>query len=686
MRQGSCFLKQITIVMLPLFLLVVGTLALSAKVAAESNITEEDLLGDIPIVMSATRLPQPVSDAPVAMTVIDREMIEASGFVEIPDLFRLVPGFQVGLSWQDHHSSVTYHGQSDGLSRRMQVLIDGRIALGATFGIVDWDRLGLIIDDIDRIEIVRGPSGVAYGSNAFIGAINIVTRQPFANTGWRMTATAGSQDTSIASIQYAEVGDKFDYRISASYLHTDGFEDVNDQIITRSGRFQGRYQLPSNMTLDAQVGYSRGPWGRGLVASSPSSQEEKKATESYANFRLTQSFSPGNEWYFQVGMNSTEESESVDEGLLSTLLGVTPDQVPSVTSGLTDQHVDGTIYDYSTNLLDIEFQQLMQLGNKYRAVWGMGYRKDTSGGASLQRKDWVAFETFRALTNIEYQLSASTLLNVGAIYEDDEFNRGKLSYRVGLNTEIADGHVFRISYSDSWRQPFLAEHLLDVGFRLTDGTVVESVELTPEVLDPEHLRSYELGYVGSWLKGRLTTEVKIYREKFEDEVEYMADPTYPERISVFNQGAILLKSGGSTDSQGIETGIQWRFTNQTRLWLSYAFSEVDQHCLPQAFRCMTKNDATPRHTASLLVSQDFGDGWEASAGYYYLDEMSWILWSGDLESYDRVDVRVARSFYIGKSGAKLELIGQNLGGDYHEFNQNNVFETRIFVRASLQFH
>ena len=59
---------------------------------------------------------------------------------------------------------------------------------------------------------------------------------------------------------------------------------------------------------------------------------------------------------------------------------------------------------------------------------------------------------------------------------------------------------------------------------------------------------------------------------------------------------------------------------------------------------------------------------------------------GDLESYDRVDVRVARSFYIGKSGAKLELIGQNLGGDYHEFNQNNVFETRIFVRASLQFH
>jgi iron complex outermembrane receptor protein len=299
-------------------------------------------------------------------------------------------------------------------------------------------------------------------------------------------------------------------------------------------------------------------------------------------------------------VNSTEERENVDAGLLSDLLGVAPAQVPLVTSGLTDQHVDGTIYDYSTNLLDIEFQQLMQFGNKHRAVWGVGYRKDTSGEPSLRQQGWVAFETFRALTNIEYQLSESTLLNLGAIYEDDEFNKGKLSYRVGLNTQIADGNVFRVSYSDSWRQPFLAEHLLDAKFRLADGTVVEHVELTPETLDPEHLRSYELGYVGGWLGGRLTTEVKIYFEKFEDEVEYIADPTYPELVSVFNPGAILIKSGGSTDSQGIEAGMQWRFTSQTRLWLSYAFSEVDQHCLSHAFRCMTKNDATPPSYCKLI--------------------------------------------------------------------------------------
>ena len=648
--------------------------------------TEADLIGDIPMVMSATRLPQSVTDTPVAMTVIDRQMIEASGFVEIPDLFRLVPGFQVALSWNDHHSVVTYHGQSDGLSRRMQLLIDGRIAVGSTFGIIDWDRLGIIVDDIDRIEVVRGASGVAYGSNAFIGAINIVTREPFANPGLRMTVTSGSEDTSIASVQYAEVGDKFDYRVSASYFHTDGFDDVNDHSTARTGRFQGHYQVTNNIGVDLQFGGSEGPWGRGTIGVPESHNESKDAIEKFGNFRLTQTLSPGNEWYLQVGMNSTEERDAVDSGLLSDLLGVDPTQVPVVADGLSDQSVKGNVYNFTTNQLDVEFQQLMQFDHGHRAVWGLGYRKDMHKGDSSTGLNWGSYETYRALGHVEYHLSERTLLNLGVMYEDSDFNHGEFSYRVGLNFRIADGHVVRMSYADSRRQPFVVEHLLDIALRLDDGTVVDQIELTPEILDSEHLRSYELGYVGSWLDGDLTTEVKIYREKFEDEVEYVSDTAFPELLSSINPGAILLKSGGSTDSRGIETGIQWQFTNRSKLWLSYAFSEVDQHCMAHSFRCGTQNDATPRHTASLLASHDFGRSWEGSLGYYYLDEMSWILWSDDIDSYGRVDMRLAKTINFSNSDLKLELIGQNLGGDYHEFVQSNKFETRTFVRATLQFH
>ena len=358
--------KIMTVSLIPVLALI------SCMVLADSGITEEDFLSDIPVVVAATRLPQSVADTPVSMTVIDRKMIEASGFVEIPDLFRLVPGFQVGLSWRDHHTAVTYHGQSDGLSRRMQVLIDGRVAVGSLFGIVDWDRLGIVLDDIDRIEVVRGSAGVAYGSNAFVGAINIVTREPFANPGWKMSATNGSQDTNIFATQYSHAGEKFDYIASASYFHTDGFDDVNDDSTARSARLKGHYQHTSNTALDFQFGYLKGPWGRGGVGLTVDPATSKEPTEQYGNFRLTQSTSPGNEWYLQFGLSSSQEEDKYNVGLLSDLLGVSPAQVPVITQGQQDQKIIGSAFDFTSNRFDVEFQKTSMLGDRHRTLWGVG--------------------------------------------------------------------------------------------------------------------------------------------------------------------------------------------------------------------------------------------------------------------------------------------------------------------------
>lgn len=662
-------------------------IGLTSPVLAGSDLTEEDILGEIPVVIAATRLPQSITDTPVAITVIDRQMIEASGFIEIPDLLRLVPGFQVGLSWRDHHTAVTYHGQSDGLPRRMQVLIDGKVAVGSLFGIVDWDRLGIVMDDINRIEVVRGSAGVAYGSNAFIGAINIVTNEPFLNPGWRISATAGSEETGLMSAQYSEVGELFDYRASVSYFHTDGFDGVNDETITRSGRFQGHYQIKPNINLDFQFGHSEGPWGRGGSGLSVDSKGEKEATEKYGNFRLTTSTSPGNEWFFQLGLHKTEEDDQYRIGLLSNLLGVTPAQVPVVLPGQQDQEIVGSFFDYTTHQLDAEFQQLLQWGTSHRAVWGVGYRKDmVKGIATIGKRGWDVMETYRAYGSLEYHLSDRILLNVGTIFEDNDMAKGKFSPRVGINFTLLDGHVFRFSVAQSWRQPFLAEQSHDVSVRLNDDSVLEQIQIAPVTLKHEKLRSYEVGYVGHWRKKQLSVEVKAYREEFTNEIEYVLDPFYPEALSAFNPGSILDVNGGSTDIVGVETGVKWKLSRQSHLWFSYSFSEVDQHCQALGFRCAHKNDATPRHTASLLFSHDFGRGWQTSLGYYYLDETAWILWNGDVESYDRVDMRVAKTFDFSSSSLKLELIGQNIGGDYYELSQNNVFETRTFVRATVQFH
>jgi iron complex outermembrane receptor protein len=169
-----------------------ATLLQSPAVKADKTLsglpTEDVYFTDIPVVLSVTRLAQPKSDAPAAITVIDRSTIEASGIREIPELMRLVPGFQVGHDYGDvlapEQTPVTYLGYSDQFSRKMQVLVDGRSVYDPMYGGVRWSELGLLLDDIDRIEVIRGPNAASYGSNAFLGVINIITRDP---TGYPAT-------------------------------------------------------------------------------------------------------------------------------------------------------------------------------------------------------------------------------------------------------------------------------------------------------------------------------------------------------------------------------------------------------------------------------------------------------------------------------------------------------------------
>lgn len=143
--------------------LLLGLLALDAR--AERG-EADPFFGAIPMVLTASRLAQSPLDAPAPVTVIDREMIVASGFNEIHDLLRLAPGFLVA-DHPDGPPAVASHGLGDAHARRIKVMVDGRTINSPLWGNVIWDNLPLRVDDVERIEVVRGPNGAAYGVNAF---------------------------------------------------------------------------------------------------------------------------------------------------------------------------------------------------------------------------------------------------------------------------------------------------------------------------------------------------------------------------------------------------------------------------------------------------------------------------------------------------------------------------------------
>ena len=255
------------IALLPTFLCLAY---LPTGYAADDVSSEQAYLQDFPVVLSASRLSQPLSEAPNAMTVIDRGMIKASGFRTIADLFRLVPGMYVG-SLNGHTPIVGYHGSTEEYSRRMQVLIDGRSVYMPPFSMVDWEDIPLQIDDIERIEVVRGPAAASYGANSLQGVINIITRDAASANTFEISVNKGSEGIADVAARMGRAGENLDYRITLAHREDKGYGSyiLNDSKTTNQLNFRSNFHPAGSDSVDFQMGYSdstRGLGSSGLPA------------------------------------------------------------------------------------------------------------------------------------------------------------------------------------------------------------------------------------------------------------------------------------------------------------------------------------------------------------------------------------------------------------------------------------
>ncbi|MCU7924216.1 MAG: TonB-dependent receptor plug domain-containing protein, partial [Candidatus Thiodiazotropha sp. (ex Dulcina madagascariensis)] len=230
--------------------------------ADPSAFSESYFYDDLPVVLSASRLSQSQADTPTAMTVIDKKMIQASAALNLPDLLRLVPGFTIGF-YSGTRATVSYHGHADEYARDMQVLIDGRSIYDPVYGGIPWSELSLSLDEILRIEVIRGPNAAAYGSNSYAGVINIVTDHPGDLLGTSFSSTIGYGKTRYFEAAHAAAVENFDYRISASYKEDEGFDNRDDASRARWLKFDSDYRIDMDNTIRTSLGVVHGNYDEG---------------------------------------------------------------------------------------------------------------------------------------------------------------------------------------------------------------------------------------------------------------------------------------------------------------------------------------------------------------------------------------------------------------------------------------
>jgi iron complex outermembrane receptor protein len=629
---------------------------------ALAAVSENDFLDDLPVVLSASRLSQPVSDAPAAVTVIDRDMIRASGFRDIPELLRLVPGFSVAYTG-DNTWTAGYHGLADAFSRRFQVLVDGRSIYSPHYGTVYWTDLPLSIDDIERIEVVRGPNAAVHGANAFVAVINIITKTAAQVPGEFVSMQVGEQDMRGLTVRHGGGDAALRYRLTASAQQRDRFErDVTDK--SAHSKDNGRYfeagktyfvngrvdwQLAPDADAMAQFGLSRGDWRAGSRTVNPRSALEPIEQDSraaYLQLAYHKVESERREWRVQAYHTQNRFDADTRANLGGTVV------------------VDQYLLQTRSN---IELQVNEQWAPALRAVWGGEVRQETvKSPQNYNSGKTLRGELARAFGNLEWRPGERVLLQGGAMLEQHYFTGTDISPRAAANFTLAPGHVVRLGISRAYRSPTFFEEEGNQVFVRETGALADVFTVPSDGLAPERILSREIGYVGQYPALHLQLDARLFRDTLYD---YINSDGTPGQFD--NRGDFTVRGG--------DLQLNWQPVPGLRLSAQFAraFIEAD------AAVDKDLTQSAPRNNFSLLARYELGQGWTASAGVYRSGRMKWLSEGDVTQAFTRWDARLARRWDWQGHEVEAALVGQNLGEDYEEFRNTNIFSRRVY--GSLSF-
>lgn len=643
--------------------------------------SEADLFSAVPIVISASRLSQRTHETPVAVTVIDRETIEASGALEIAELLRLVPGFQVGMT-TGNLTTVTAHGTGTPWFSRLQVLVDGRSAYHTTFSGLDWTQLGVALPDIERIEVIRGPNIAAYGANAIQGTINIVTRHPIQVRGNFLQATVGEDGRRDLVARHAGSRGDLDYRLTLQHREDDGFDDRLDSTDLNAISFRGLYQPSASDELDLQLEAASSELGDDLLPGT--FPADTRGVDSNALFlRWIHSPDKNHSWQFQFNRAAYDSDEDA-RLLVSDWFGVAPGAVPLIT-GQPDQLFSYNQFETDSLTHDIELEYTRIVNEKLRLSLGTGYRWEEVQHFLTDSERRFTANSKRAFTAAEWRPTPAWVFTLNGLLEKNTLGGTSLSPRLGANYRLSNGHTLRAAATRGHKHPSLLEENWNALMRLDDGTPITQWAKSDGDLDTERRTVLELGYLGSILDSQLQFDTRVYHEQVRDAVIYARDATCPQPPGIVFPFCYRVGNYLEYDVKGAELGLSYRPTTRDFIRLSYAYADVDGN-VPYSLKpriLQNLEHTAPRHSGSLLLSHRFGHDWQLSAVFYAAKDTSWYIDGDFIDEYLRLDLRLAKTLQMGPGNARVELIAQGLGDRHHEFDLNNRFGPGVYLRAGL---
>ena len=670
-----------------------------------------DSAAAIPEVLTTTRLRQPKSRVPGTTTIITGDMIRDLGIMNLVEVFRLVPGMTVN-SVGSNQPVTSYHGTVHYEQRRLQVQVDGRTSYQASLSDMDWNTMPVPLELIERIEVSRGPNSAAYGINAFLGTINIITRAPEDTAGVKLRAISGARGYRRAFGSVGDTSEDYKWRLAYEKRESDGFDKQEDD--DRFYPFNDGYNM-NTFNYDSNLILSR-DYNLDLRAGLVDGIDEEDARKNgklgadqdpdilvddyYLQSRLNVTTSERHFYHVQASFQNYDRRQRwnicIPQDQFVDILDpntTTPD-LRACAPGDTNPFRANLNEDSEESRLEFELQDTILFNPDLKLVSGLGYRKDTYRSETFFNGRGNNYQS-RVFGNLEYSPFGWLTLNSGGNWErTTTTDEGYFSPRLAANFILANNHTLRFVYSRAVRTPDAFEQNPDWSYRprnvappfeaaegqrfLVEDLVDPTTSTFEEKLEEERITSREISYFGQYYldSSILSMEVRYFNDQLRDMIS-----------GIINEEEWTIDNNVALDQEGFEVEATLDFPG-TRLRISYAYldqdgrytGENDRDAGDKQYAIDLMGRLSVRHSGSFAWIQELPFDLTSSAAFYCADEFR-------RAQFERADFRLARQVFRTGYSYELALTMQHYLNREPTLSPDNIISdhNQFFVEAGVRF-
>lgn len=618
-------------------------------------------------VTTVSRKTNSVEQSAAAVFVITSEMIRRSGYTSLPELLRLAPGVQVARQTADNWA-VSIRGLNDTFANKLLVLIDGRSIYSPSFSGVSWNKEDTLIEDIERIEVIRGPAGTMWGANAVNGIINVITKSAKETQGGFVSAGGGTEERGFGNARYGgKLGRDAHYRVYGKFFNRDGavFPDgrnAGDQWL----KGQGGYRVDWDVSPEDAI----------------TVQGDGYADRSHEN--LITGLMPGQSFRGNV---------DIDGGNILS-------RWTRTISPVSDLQLQ-FYYDYwrldspqffvvNEHTVDVDFQHRFGWGSRQNIIWGLDFRLV----ANDVENTFIA--AFDPSTRMMPLYSGFIQDEITVIPDRFRFVIGtKLEHNIYTGVEVQPNarflwtphrnHTFWGAVSRAIRTPSRSERDFQLNLQVDEvgGVPVTLTRLPASGLGAEELLAFELGY-RMQPHEKLSFDFATFFNVYDDLVssEPATAPAPPPIVAAASQFANTLE--GKT--YGGEVVGRWQMLKPWRWEMTYSLLRTDFHNDGVGLTSEAAAEGnSPEHQLSLRSQLDISTQWELDWMVRFVDGLPNV----NVPSYFALDVRLG---WHPRKDLEFSITGNNLFDRRHpEFTPaGTIFsateiEQSVYGKATWQF-